>query len=103
MITLEHIGDFLLDGPRGDRTRQMLADALRPAIDSAAGPLRGAVRVAVGSTSFDKIREAVAVEAASAARSRRSATRSSARQQAEKIRALVAGAPRSCRRRTSWR
>ena len=33
VITLEHIGDFLLDGPRGDRTRQMLADAMRPAID----------------------------------------------------------------------
>jgi hypothetical protein len=59
VITLEHIGDFLLDGPRGDRTRQMLADALRPAIDRAAGPLRGAVRVAVGSRSYDEIRESV--------------------------------------------
>ena len=48
VITLENIGDFLLDGPRGDRTRQMLADAMRPAIDNAAGPVRGAVRVAVG-------------------------------------------------------
>ena len=44
VITLENIGDFLLDGPRGDRTRQMLADAMRPAIDKAAGPVRGAVR-----------------------------------------------------------
>ena len=26
VITLERIGDFLLDGPRGDRTRQLLAD-----------------------------------------------------------------------------
>ena len=49
VITLENIGDFLLDGPRGDRTRQMLADAMRPAIDQAAGPVRGAVRIAVGS------------------------------------------------------
>ncbi len=64
VITLEqHIGDFLLEGPRGDRTRQMLADAMRPAIDGAAGPARGAVRVAVGSTRFDNIREAVALEA----------------------------------------
>ena len=39
VITLENIGDFLLDGPRGDRTRQMLADAMRPAIDNAAGPV----------------------------------------------------------------
>lgn len=63
VITLEHIGDFLLDGPRGDRTQQMLADAMRPAIDGAAGPARGAVRVAVGTRRFDNIREAVALEA----------------------------------------
>ena len=63
VITLESIGDFLLDGPRGDRTRQMLADAMRPAIDNAAGPVRGAVRIAVGSRRFDNIRDAVAVEA----------------------------------------
>ena len=63
VITLENIGDFLLDGPRGDRTRQMLAEAMRPAIDNAAGPVRGAVRVAVGRKQFDNIREAMAVEA----------------------------------------
>ncbi len=63
VITLENIGDFLLDGPRGDRTRQMLAEAMRPAIDGAAGPARGAVRVAVGTRRFDNIREAVALEA----------------------------------------
>ncbi|MBV9830864.1 MAG: hypothetical protein JOZ82_04655 [Marmoricola sp.] len=63
VITLENIGDFLMDGPRGDRTRQMLADALRPAIDQAAGPVRGAVRIAVGSKRFDNIRDAVATEA----------------------------------------
>lgn len=59
VITLERIGDFLMDGPRGDRTRQMLADALRPAIDQAAGPMRGAVRVALGARRFDNIREGV--------------------------------------------
>jgi uncharacterized membrane protein YheB (UPF0754 family) len=63
VITLERIGDFLLDGPRGDRTRQMLATAMRPAIDQAAGPVRGAVRIAVGSRKFDSIREAIATEA----------------------------------------
>lgn len=63
VITLENIGDFLLDGPRGDRTRQLLADAMRPAIDKAAGRARGAVRVAVGRREFDSIREAVAQEA----------------------------------------
>jgi hypothetical protein len=63
VITLERIGDHLLDGPSGDRTRAMLAAALRPAIDQAAGPVRGAVRVAVGPRRFDTIRESVAREA----------------------------------------
>ncbi|MCY7396201.1 MAG: hypothetical protein LH468_08645 [Nocardioides sp.] len=63
VITLERIGDFLLDGPRGDRTRQMLATALRPAIDRALGPVRGVVRVAMGPERFDTIRDSVAREA----------------------------------------
>src|SRR3712207_8506481 len=31
VITLENIGDFLLDGPRGDRTRQLVESAMSPA------------------------------------------------------------------------
>ena len=89
VITLERIGDFLLDGPRGDRTRSMLATALRPAIDRAAGPARAAVRVAVGPARFDTIRESVAREAVG-----RTLTPFRdpvfSRRQAEKIRALVA-------------
>lgn len=89
VITLEHIGDFLLDGPRGDRTRQMLATALRPAIDRAAGPARAAVRVAIGSQHYDTIRESVAREAVG-----RTITPFKdpefSRQQADKIRDLVA-------------
>ena len=41
----------------------MLAAALRPAIDQAAGPVRGAVRVAVSPRRFDTIRDSVAREA----------------------------------------
>ena len=63
VITLERIGDFLMNGPRGDRTRQMLARALEPAIDDAAGPLLPMVRVAVGRRQFDRIRDGIAVEA----------------------------------------
>jgi hypothetical protein len=63
VITLERIGDFLLEGPHGDKTRKMLATALRPAIDHAAGPARGAVRVAVGAQRFDTIRDSVTREA----------------------------------------
>jgi uncharacterized membrane protein YheB (UPF0754 family) len=64
VVTLENIGNFLLDGPRGDRTRAMLDEAMRPAIDRAAGPARAAVRVAVGTREYDNIRDSVASEAA---------------------------------------
>ena len=64
VITLERIGDFLLDGPRGDATRKLLINALMPAVDRAAGPYRGAVRIALGSERFDRISTSVANEAA---------------------------------------
>ncbi len=89
VITLENIGDFLLDGPRGDRTQQMLADAMRPAIDGAAGPARSAVRVAVGTRRFDNIREAVAMEAVGRTIEPFRDPEFS-RQQSEKIYALIA-------------
>ena len=89
VITLERIGDFLLDGPRGDRTRQMLATALRPAIDRALGPARGMVRVAVGSKKFDTIRDSVAVEAVGRTLTPFKDPEFS-KQQSEKIRLLIA-------------
>ena len=64
VITLENIGDFLLYGPRGDRTQQMLESAMGPAIDRAAGPARAALRAAVGGRVFDAIREQVAQDSA---------------------------------------
>jgi len=64
VITLENIGDFLLYGPRGDRTQQMLESAMGPAIDRAAGPARAALRAAVGGREFDAIREQVAQDSA---------------------------------------
>ncbi len=89
VITLEHVGDFLLNGPSGDRTRQLLADALRPAIDRAAGPLRGAVRVVVGSREYDTIRESMTREAVG-----RTITpfqdQAFSRQQGQKIQTLIA-------------
>ena len=89
VVTLENIGNFLLDGPRGDRTRQLLEDALGPAIDRAAGPARAAVRVAVGTREYDSIRESVAQEAAvHTIKPFRDPEFS--RRQSEKIRALVA-------------
>ncbi len=89
VITLERIGDFLMDGPRGDRTRQMIATAMRPAIDKAAGPLRGAAKVVVGAETFDRIRESFAMEAVG-----RTITPfrdpAFSKRQSEKIRVLIA-------------
>jgi hypothetical protein len=64
VITLENIGDFLLDGPRGDRTRQLVESAMAPAIDRAAGRARTALRAAVGPREFDAIRDQIGATAA---------------------------------------
>jgi uncharacterized membrane protein YheB (UPF0754 family) len=63
IVTIGNIGDDLLHGPRSDRTRYMIENAMRPAIDRAVGPARTAVRVAVGPQTYDTIRESVAAEA----------------------------------------
>jgi uncharacterized membrane protein YheB (UPF0754 family) len=63
IITARNLGEELLHGPRSDRTRQMIEDAMRPAVDRAAGPARLAVRVALGPSQYETIRESVASEA----------------------------------------
>lgn len=63
VITLERIGDYLVNGPAGDRTRQMLAEALGPAVTASLGPAYPAIRVAVGPRKFDAIQAAVATSA----------------------------------------
>ena len=63
IVNLVNIGEQLLTGPRSDRTRRMIEQALRPAIDQALGPARGAVRVAVGTREYDTIKQSVASEA----------------------------------------
>jgi uncharacterized membrane protein YheB (UPF0754 family) len=62
IITVENMGDELLNGVRSDRTRQMIADALRPAVDRSVGAARPLVRLAVGPREYDAIRETVARE-----------------------------------------
>ena len=64
IVTLRNIGEELMHGPRADRTRRMIEDALRPAVDRAVGRGRPAVRVAVGAREYDAIRESVASEGA---------------------------------------
>ena len=64
IVTLQNIGEELMNGPRSDRTRKMIEDALRPAVDRAVGRARPAVRVAVGAREYDAIRDSVATEGA---------------------------------------
>lgn len=64
VITLERIGDYLVKGPRGDMTRALILAALEPAVDRAAGPYRGAVKMVVGADRFQRISASVAQEAA---------------------------------------
>jgi uncharacterized membrane protein YheB (UPF0754 family) len=64
IVTLRNIGEELMNGPRSDRTRRMMEDALRPAVDRAVGRARPAVRVAVGAREYDAIRDSVAAEGA---------------------------------------
>ena len=62
IITIENMGNELLYGASADRTRQMVASALRPAIDESVGSVRPLIRLAVGPREYDAIRETVALE-----------------------------------------
>jgi uncharacterized membrane protein YheB (UPF0754 family) len=62
IVTVENMGNELLHGVRSDRTRRMIADALRPAIDRSVGSARPLVRLAIGPREYDAIRETVATK-----------------------------------------
>lgn len=63
IVNLKNIGQELMHGRQSDRTRKLIADRLRPSIDRAVGLAGPAVRIAVGSTEYDKIRDSLASEA----------------------------------------
>lgn len=60
VITLRTIGDELFTGPRSDRTRRLLEQTLRPALDRAMGPARAGVRAAVGARGYEQVGSSVA-------------------------------------------
>jgi uncharacterized membrane protein YheB (UPF0754 family) len=63
VLTLSALGRELLEGRQSDRTRKLIVNSLRPAIDRASGYARLPVRLAVGTQHYDNIRETVATEA----------------------------------------
>jgi uncharacterized membrane protein YheB (UPF0754 family) len=62
IVTVRNIGNELLHGPRADRTRAMIQNALRPAVDRATGAVQPLVRMAVGPREYDSIRDSLAAE-----------------------------------------
>src|SRR3954470_23679017 len=62
IVTVRNIGNELLQGPRADRTRTMIQNALRPAVDRATGAVQPFVRLAVGPREYDAIRDSLAAE-----------------------------------------
>ncbi len=62
IITVQNMGEELLQGPRSDRTRQMIEDGLKPAVDRSLGVVQPAVRVAMGTKEYDTIRDSIASE-----------------------------------------
>ncbi|HEX4718940.1 MAG TPA: hypothetical protein VH300_10450 [Thermoleophilaceae bacterium] len=62
IVTVRNIGNELLHGPRADRTRMMIQNALRPAVDRATGAVQPLVRMAVGPREYDAIRDSLAAE-----------------------------------------
>ncbi|HKJ35890.1 MAG TPA: hypothetical protein VKA36_04930 [Solirubrobacterales bacterium] len=63
VVNLKNIGNELMHGRQSDRTKRMIADRMRPAIDRAVGIARPAVRIAVGTKEYDAIRDSLAAEA----------------------------------------
>jgi uncharacterized membrane protein YheB (UPF0754 family) len=62
VVTMKNIAEQLLHGPSSDRTRLMIENALRPALDRGLGRARSAVRVAVGAREYDAVRDSLAEE-----------------------------------------
>ena len=89
VVTLDNIGHELLEGRQSDRTRRMISDALRPAVDRSLGVSHRAVRVAIGTRQYDTIRDSLATEAISSTMTPLADPEFNARQ-GEEIRILIA-------------
>jgi uncharacterized membrane protein YheB (UPF0754 family) len=62
VLTVSNIATELMHGPRGDRTRHLIAGILRSVVDRAVGMARAGLLLAVGSKEYRSLREAVAVQ-----------------------------------------
>jgi len=60
VLTLPNLANELLHGPRAQQTRRLLETVLASEMDDILGPVRGVVRVAVGTKEYDAIRSGTA-------------------------------------------
>ena len=89
VITTANLSRELLEGPRSDRTRQMLDHVMKDAVDNAVGRARSAVRLSIGRSEYERIQEVLTPEALNFASDAFSDTEFSKRQSA-RIRNFVA-------------
>jgi uncharacterized membrane protein YheB (UPF0754 family) len=59
VLTLRHLVEAMLFGPRAERTRTLIRRHVKPLVDLALGPLRGVAQAAVGLRGFAGIKEGV--------------------------------------------
>lgn len=59
VLTLRHLVESMLFGPRADRTRTLIRHHVKPLVDLALGPLRSLAQAAVGLRGFAQLKEAV--------------------------------------------
>jgi uncharacterized membrane protein YheB (UPF0754 family) len=62
IVTVASFGDELTHGPQSDRTRALIEESMRPAIDRAVGRARPLIRLATGGHEYEAIRSAFARE-----------------------------------------
>jgi uncharacterized membrane protein YheB (UPF0754 family) len=94
IVSLTNVGYELFNGPRGDRTRKMIENLMRPVVDRAVGVARVPVRAALGRATYDGMSRYAVQEATSLAGASLLDESFNARQ-SERIRALVAEKTRS--------
>ncbi|MFT5222637.1 MAG: uncharacterized membrane protein YheB (UPF0754 family) [Glaciecola sp.] len=63
VLTLGHFVDHMLNGPRGDRTRKLVAKHTGPIMDESFGIIAPAVRQLVGSRDYDAMKSDLSVRA----------------------------------------
>jgi uncharacterized membrane protein YheB (UPF0754 family) len=69
VVTLSNVVDNLLHGSQSDRSRRLVADAVRPAVDDAMGMAAPLARLTTGEREYEEIRRSLATEAPAIAES----------------------------------